>query len=75
MPSLLLRPGVSVRLKRQPLHMPDFWVVRCRGDRAWIRQPDWPSHIQLCVRVTQLAMPGATSPQNPIHCVSAVPPR
>jgi len=57
MPSLLLRPGISVRLKLQPAHVPDFLVMSCQSDRAWIRQPDWPQHIQLCVRVTQLAIP------------------
>ena len=57
MPSLLLRPGVTVRLKKQPRHVPDFLVMACESDRAWIRQPDWPQHIQLCVRVTQLAVP------------------
>lgn len=57
MPSLLLRPGVSVRLKQQPDHLPDFLVMDCQSDRAWIRQPDWPNHTQLCVRVTQLAVP------------------
>lgn len=57
MPSLLLRPGVLVRLKHQPDHVPDFLVMACKSDRAWIRQPDWPSHIQLCVSVTQLAIP------------------
>ncbi|MBE7384482.1 MAG: hypothetical protein F6J95_024090 [Leptolyngbya sp. SIO1E4] len=62
MPSLLVRPGVSVRLKRQPFHVPDFLVMHCKSDRAWIRQPNWPRHIQLCVRVTQLAMP-EVSPQ------------
>lgn len=57
MPSLLLRPGITVRLKKQPPHVPDFLVMACESDRAWIRQPDWPTHIQLCVRVTQLAIP------------------
>lgn len=57
MPSLVLRPGVQVRLKRQPAHLPDFLVMHCRSDRAWIRQPDWPTHVQLCVNVTQLAVP------------------
>lgn len=57
MPSLLLHPGAMVRLKQQPSHMPDFLVMACRGDRVWIRQPDWPDHSQLCVRVTQLAVP------------------
>ncbi|HEY9889663.1 MAG TPA: hypothetical protein V6D02_14755 [Candidatus Obscuribacterales bacterium] len=57
MPALLLRPGVAVRLKQQPSHVPDFWVVSLAGDRAWIRQTHWPSHIALCVRVTQLAVP------------------
>lgn len=57
MPALLLRPGITVRLKKQPSHLPDFLVMACRSDRAWIRQPDWPDGIQLCVQVTQLAMP------------------
>ena len=56
MPSLVVRPGVTVRLKLQPEHVPDFVVMACESDRAWIRQPEWPLHIQLCVRVTQLAM-------------------
>jgi len=59
MPSLVLRPGVTVRLKKQPAHVPDFVVMACESDRAWIRQPAWPQHIQLCVRVTQLAVPYA----------------
>lgn len=59
MPSLVLRPGIAVRLKQQPEHVPDFVVVACESDRAWIRQPEWPPHIQLCVRVTQLAVPYA----------------
>jgi hypothetical protein len=37
--------------------VPDFLVMACKSDRAWIRQPDWPTHIQLCVKVTQLAIP------------------
>jgi hypothetical protein len=57
MPSLLLRPGVAVRLKKQPAHVPDFLVVACESDLAWIRQPEWPQHIQLCVRVTHLSIP------------------
>lgn len=57
MPTLVLRPGVVVRLKHQPDHLPDFVVAACESDRAWIRQPEWPMHIQLCVRVTQLAVP------------------
>jgi hypothetical protein len=57
MPSLLLCPGVMVRLKQQPHHVPDFLVIACQGDRVWIRQPAWPDHIQLCVRVTQLSVP------------------
>ncbi|MEM9006066.1 MAG: hypothetical protein AAGE59_21385 [Cyanobacteria bacterium P01_F01_bin.86] len=56
MPSLLLRPGILVRLKQQPDHVPDFLVMDCDYDRAWIRQPDWPRQTQLCVRVTQLAV-------------------
>lgn len=56
MPSLVVRPGGTVRLKLQPEHVPDFVVMACDSDRAWIRQPEWPLHIQLCVRVTQLAM-------------------
>jgi len=59
MPSLVLRSGVTVRLKQQPTHVPDFVVTACESDRAWIRQPEWPDHIQLCVRVTQLAVPYA----------------
>ena len=55
--SLLLRRGVNVRLKRQPRHVPAFLVLACESNRPWIRQPDWPQHIQLCVRVTQLAVP------------------
>lgn len=61
MPALLLRPGVAVRLKLQPAHVPDFLVMHCKSDRAWIRQPDWPPHLQLCVRVTQLAIPLAVA--------------
>ncbi|MDB9529097.1 hypothetical protein PN498_24100 [Oscillatoria sp. CS-180] len=57
MPSLLLRPGITVRLKQQPSHVPDFLVTVCKSDRVWLRQPGWPSHIQLCVKVTQLAIP------------------
>jgi hypothetical protein len=57
MPSLVVRPGGTVRLKQQPDHVPDFVVMACASDRAWIRQPEWPQHIQLCVRMTQLAMP------------------
>lgn len=57
MPSLVVRPGGYVRLKQQPDHVPDFIVLSCKSDRAWIRQPEWPPHSQLCVRVTQLAMP------------------
>ncbi|MEM9769377.1 MAG: hypothetical protein AAF892_16055 [Cyanobacteria bacterium P01_D01_bin.71] len=59
MPSLVLRPGATVRLKKQPTHLPDFVVMACESDRAWIRQPDWPHHSQLCIRVTQLAVPYA----------------
>lgn len=59
MPALVLRPGVTVRLKKQPDHLPDFIVMICEGDRVWIRQPDWPQHIQLCIRATQLAVPYA----------------
>lgn len=62
MPSLLLRPGALVRLKLQPSHVPDFLVMRCHSDRAWIRQPDWPSHIQLCVPVIRLAIPTGHHP-------------
>ena len=57
MPWLVVRPGGTVRLKQQPEHLPDFVVMACTSDRAWIRQPEWPTHAQLCVRVTQLAMP------------------
>ncbi|MEM6714437.1 MAG: hypothetical protein AAF827_08520 [Cyanobacteria bacterium P01_D01_bin.6] len=57
MPSLVVRPGGTVRLKQQPEHVPDFVVMACESDRAWIRQPEWPQHIQLCVRMTQLSVP------------------
>lgn len=57
MPALHLRPGVPVRLKLQPAHLPDFWVMHCTSDRVWIRQPDWPSHIQLCIPIVKLAIP------------------
>jgi hypothetical protein len=56
MPALTLRPGVSIRLKSQPTHIPSFLVMGCQGDRAWIRQPQWPCHIQLCVPVTKIAL-------------------
>jgi hypothetical protein len=57
MPAMTLRTGTTVRLKKQPAHYPAFVVMGCQGDRVWIRQPDWPTHLQLCVNVTQLAMP------------------
>lgn len=57
MPSLVLRPGIAVRLKQQPDHVPSFIVVACQNNFAWIRQPHWPDHSQLRVSVMQLAMP------------------
>lgn len=57
MPALALRTGTAVRLKQQPTHYPAFVVMGCQGDRVWIRQPDWPVRLQLCVRVTQIAIP------------------
>jgi hypothetical protein len=49
MPAMTLRTGTTVRLKKQPAHYPAFVVMGCQGDRVWIRQPDWPTHLQLCV--------------------------
>jgi hypothetical protein len=66
MPSLVLRPGVSVRLKLQPDHVPDFLVMACQSDRAWLRQPDWPHHIHLCVKVTQLEIDPEVPLQNSV---------
>ncbi|NET40061.1 MAG: hypothetical protein F6K19_50315 [Cyanothece sp. SIO1E1] len=57
MPSLAIRPGVFVRLKGQPEDLPDFLVDRCVGDRCWLRQQSWGKHVQLRVRITQIAVP------------------
>lgn len=61
MPSLLMGPGSAVRLKQQPSHVPDFLVADWKSDRVWIRQPDWPDNAQLCIRITQLAIPASAS--------------
>jgi len=54
MPSLTVRPGVFVRLKKQPDDLPDFLVESCVGERCWIRQLSWAKHIQMQIKVTQI---------------------
>ncbi len=62
MPAIALRTGVRVRLKGQSSHLPGFLVMACQGDRVWVRQPNWPIQVQVCVNVTQIAIPVPVSP-------------
>ncbi|PSN16777.1 hypothetical protein C7271_20050 [filamentous cyanobacterium CCP5] len=57
MPSLTLRSGSSIRLKGQPRAIPDFLVIRCEGDRCWVRQQSWGPEAALAVKVNQIAIP------------------
>lgn len=57
MPSLTVRPGSNVRLKGQSERVPDFQVIRCEGDRCWIRQKNWDPCVQLPIRITQIEIP------------------
>jgi len=63
MPSLALKPGMFVRLKQQPWDLPDFVLEHWQGDTAWIRQQTWGPQVGLRVKLTQLAIPGAPSPE------------
>ena len=63
MPSLLLRPGMLIRLKQQPWDLPDFVLERFLGDTCWIRQQAWGPHVYLRIKMTQIAIP-----KSPIVC-------
>lgn len=58
MPSLLLKPGMFVRLKQQPWDLPDFVLDHWQGNTAWVRQQTWGTQVWLRVQLTQLAIPG-----------------
>jgi hypothetical protein len=71
MPSLILRPGMFIRLKQQPWDLPDFILEKYRGDMCWIRQQAWGPHVCLRIKITQIAIPNP-----PVSCpVLDVPPR
>lgn len=57
MPSLTLRSGSPIRLKGQPRAIPDFLVIRCEGDRCWVRQHTWSPEAELTVRISQISIP------------------
>ena len=42
----LLRPGSFVRLLDQPLDLPPFQLIHCRGGRCWVRQQSWGPYVQ-----------------------------
>lgn len=74
MAAVTLSPGVSVRLKHQPAHWPDFWVVQCQRDLVWLRHLNWPSHLQICVRATQIAIADSLPQRCPLpHSVTVFP--
>jgi len=55
-----LQPGRFVRLKGQPMDLPDFVLERYLGGFCWIRQQSWGSLIQWKVDVANIegAQPG-----------------
>lgn len=57
MPFLALRPGSFVRLKGQPLDLPDFVLVDFGYRTCRIRQQSWGAQIYLRVPLTNLAVP------------------
>jgi hypothetical protein len=59
MPSLVLRPGMFVRLKKQPADLPDFVLERVCGDMCWVRQQSWGLHVYLRIKVVLIAIPEA----------------
>ncbi len=59
MPSLILKPGMFVRLKQQPWDLPDFVLDYWHGDTGWVRQQSWGPEVWLRVKLAQLAIPGA----------------
>jgi hypothetical protein len=60
MASLIVRPGIRVRLKGQADHVPDFYVVRLDRDQCWIRQQGWNPEALLHVPFTHLLIPADT---------------
>ncbi|KGG14774.1 hypothetical protein EV06_1836 [Prochlorococcus sp. MIT 0602] len=41
----LLRPGSFVRLENQPLDLPPFQLISCKGGRCFVRQQTWGKYI------------------------------
>ncbi|MEO1589966.1 MAG: hypothetical protein AAFU71_01605 [Cyanobacteria bacterium J06632_22] len=72
MPSLVLKPGMFVRLKQQPWDLPDFVLEHWWGDTAWIRQQTWGPQVSLRVRVTQLAIPGAPASESATNALKLI---
>ncbi|NJM96375.1 MAG: hypothetical protein HC800_03435 [Phormidesmis sp. RL_2_1] len=49
-----LKPGMLVRLKDQPIDLPDFVLERYLGRFCWIRQQAWGDRVQWKVPVTAI---------------------
>ncbi len=49
-----LKPGTFVRLKNQPIDMPDFVLERASGDTCWIRQQAWGDWVQWTVKTSRI---------------------
>ncbi len=41
----LLQPGSFVLLKNQPIDLPPFQLISCRGGRCLVRQQTWGKYI------------------------------
>ena len=41
----LLYPGSFVRLENQPMDLPPFQLIKCRGGRCLVRQQSWGKYI------------------------------
>ncbi|MEO1400737.1 MAG: hypothetical protein AAFV72_05705 [Cyanobacteria bacterium J06635_1] len=54
MPSLVLRPGTFIRLKQQPIDLPDFILEHCSGRECWVRQQSWGPHVYLRIQTIQI---------------------
>lgn len=49
-----LQPGRFVRLKGQPVDLPDFVLERYLGSFCWIRQQSWGKFVQWKVDVANI---------------------
>jgi hypothetical protein len=40
-----LRPGSFVWLRNHPDDLPPFQLIRCHGERCWVRQQSWGRQV------------------------------